>query len=357
MGLLRFLLAMTVVLAHLHTDTLLLGDSRFAVQMFFIISGFYISMVWDEKYSGLNKPVQTFYVSRALRIYPLYFVVLALSVLVAWYGLGSGHISALMALLAYPLSGALSLVAYATQLTLLGLDSYVFLGRLGDGSVVVASHLVTYPRPQIIEYMFVPQAWSLSLELTFYLIAPFILKRTKWLIGLLVVSLGLRLVMWHSGFDHDPWTTRFFPLEAALFIAGALSYKAWASIRQILWEGEARRRLLLPVCVLPILAALFIKIIVEKLGEAAYWWCYAVTVFSLPLLFEVTKSWKYDRMLGDLSYPIYISHWFVIAIFFMLDQPMDKIYPLAIPLTILVSVLLNLVQNKIDRFRHRLASA
>ena len=346
---------MTVVLEHLHVHAAVLGDSRFAVQMFFAISGFYISMVWQDKYSRCESPIRTFYLSRSLRIYPLYFIVLALSVMVAWYGLASGHISALMALLAYPLSGALSIPVYLTQISLLGMDSYSFLGRLDDGTVTLAKHLVNYPRPFIHEFYFVPQAWSLSLELMFYMAAPFILSKTKLLLWLLLLSLGLRLSLWLSGYDDYPWTTRVFPLEMALFIAGALAQRAWTRLDQAIGGVAGNRCIYWLVGSLPIVMAVAFKWIAATLGESAYWIAYALTVSALPVLFALTRSLKLDRALGDLSYPIYISHWLVIAAFFVLDQPMDTIYPWAILAVLTCSVLLNKVQTRIDIFRHRLA--
>jgi len=35
-------------------------------------------------------------------------------------------------------------------------------------------------------------------------------------------------------------------------------------------------------------------------------------IFLLPMLFEFQRKYKWDRKIGDLSYPIYISHMMVI---------------------------------------------
>ncbi|MBT0570187.1 acyltransferase [Curvibacter sp. CHRR-16] len=355
MGFLRFLLAMTVVFAHLHFIHPIFGDSRFAVQMFFIISGFYISMIWSEKYSSLKSPISAFYLSRALRIYPLYYIVLIISILIAWFGLSSGHISALMALLAYPVHGALSSSVHLPQLTILGMDIYPFLGRLDDGSLEFLNQQFAYPRPYIFEYFFIPQAWSLSLELMFYLIAPFILKRTRLLIGLAITSLTLRLILWKYGFNQDPWTFRALPLELSLFIAGALSQKLSTHFGITIKKTAHANFIFLAIGAIPIVLTLTIKFALLTIGESAYWLYYAITLTTLPFLFHATKLYKFDRALGELSYPVYISHWLVISTFFVLDIPLENNYPIVIFTIILESFLLNIIQLKIDIFRNRLA--
>lgn len=53
------------------------------VIMFFMISGFYMSMIINERYAKL--PVPTFYLSRTLRLYPVYAAVLLATVWFDYY--------------------------------------------------------------------------------------------------------------------------------------------------------------------------------------------------------------------------------------------------------------------------------
>src|ERR1700722_14872062 len=89
MGLLRYYLAAAVIAWH--------SDGFFgfrpmpgytAVQIFFIVSGFYMALVLNTKYTGPGS-YQLFLTNRMLRIYPAYFVMLcltfALSVVAIWY--------------------------------------------------------------------------------------------------------------------------------------------------------------------------------------------------------------------------------------------------------------------------------
>lgn len=75
MGVLRFLLALSVAVAHTG-GPFLLFDSRCAVQVFYIVSGFLIQMILERKY---RDNVALFYSNRALRIYVPYICVLGMT--------------------------------------------------------------------------------------------------------------------------------------------------------------------------------------------------------------------------------------------------------------------------------------
>src|SRR5208337_4295200 len=81
MGLLRLLLAVSVVLVHTR------GCFGFrplaaaeAVQTFYMISGFYMAMILIEKYRGPDS-YRLFLSNRFLRIYPIYWITVGLSML------------------------------------------------------------------------------------------------------------------------------------------------------------------------------------------------------------------------------------------------------------------------------------
>ncbi|MFZ6693376.1 hypothetical protein [Undibacterium sp. SXout20W] len=82
------------------------------------------------------------------------------------------------------------------------------------------SEIVLFPA------LLVPQAWTLGVELSFYLIAPFILREKRTMLMLLALSLCVRVYLLYIGLgEHDPWTYRFFPTELAFFLLGALSHQ------------------------------------------------------------------------------------------------------------------------------------
>ncbi|MDH2917871.1 MAG: acyltransferase [Sideroxydans sp.] len=342
MGSLRFFLALSVVFAH--TGVFLgfaLGDGRMAVQAFYMISGFYMSLVWTEKYSKLPNPIRTFYISRALRIYPLYFVVLA-GVLLMGIVAGSKsptafHFSEAFNILGWPTAAWV----YLTQLTLIGMETPLFLDF------------------QLHKYMILPVAWTLGLELTFYLLVPFLLSRVSILVGVLTLSLMLRVWASVNGPTEDVllnealWSYRFFPFEIALFLAGALAYRLFAQIPITLEKLIARQEVYF-LTILGIIGYLcYFKVLLPSLGEATYWLYYVMVFFGVSVLFQHTKKSKRDSYIGELSYPMYIVHIPILWVVGSFCAPDNRIY-VVIPLTLLVSMLLSRLQQFIDDYRHAL---
>lgn len=111
-----------------------------------------------------------------------------------------------------------------------------------------------------------------------------------------------------------------------------------------------------------ILAMLILIVMVVKfnllhqgLGEASYWLSYLVAFLLLPIVFDASRYSEKDKIIGDLYYPICISHLMIILVlYFVLQMPLDGIVYFAIPLSIIFSVLLNQVHARIDVLRHAL---
>ena len=79
MGIIRFILAITIVFVHSPWQGLnLFVGSTNALRLFFMISGFLISYVLIEKKS--YSTTKAFYINRYLRLYPLYLIVAILSI-------------------------------------------------------------------------------------------------------------------------------------------------------------------------------------------------------------------------------------------------------------------------------------
>src|ERR1700749_5034265 len=83
MGLMRLVLALSVLRGH--TGTLLLGlgllPDDLAVESFYMISGFYMAMVLNEKYTRQSDLI-IFWQQRFWRLYPTYLTVLCLGLVV-----------------------------------------------------------------------------------------------------------------------------------------------------------------------------------------------------------------------------------------------------------------------------------
>lgn len=295
MGGLRFLLALSVVIAHSGNFLgLSLGDGRMAVQAFYMVSGFYMSLVWTEKYSKLPNPIRTFYISRFLRIYPLYILVVLITVILAVSLWKTKAAFPLLNPIDSPLGWGDLLWVYGTQLTLIGLETPIFNGLHG--------------------YWISPVAWSLSLELMFYLLVPFLIPKPKLALAVLVGALFARYlgIQWLGGIGTPDYigkfSYRFFPFEIALFLAGAFSYRVFSQTPDKVKELIAKQEVYF-LAVLGVVGYLFyFQLIRPHLGERALWLYYPIVFVGIAILFQHTKTSKRDSYIGELSYPIYISH-------------------------------------------------
>ena len=84
MGFLRLFLALSVVVWHMPHRLGCMLDANMAVLFFFMLSGFYMSFTINEVYAPKGAGWrQNFYVSRALRLYPAYLVMV--TVMVIWF--------------------------------------------------------------------------------------------------------------------------------------------------------------------------------------------------------------------------------------------------------------------------------
>ena len=313
MGGIRIFLALAVVIAHAGGGQLPLIDGAGAVQIFYIISGFYVSLVLTEKYGTertLNLP---FWRARLVRIYPSYLIVLLVTVasalmlarggetippLAKWNGLSQEDYWFWPRLL-------------LTNILIWGQDQTLFWGAdFATEQFYFSPNFGSLEDP-LWSYLFVPQAWTLSLELTFYLMAPFLVsKKTRILLALAVASLICRILFYYYATHVDPWSYRFFPFEIALFTLGVLSHRWYAA------ETKSETRLSGYCLVLIMLVAIVLfDWWVELVGLPSMlmkWCVYGLMVISLPSMFRATKNSLIDRYLGEISYEIYICHMLVI---------------------------------------------
>ena len=77
MGIIRFLLACSVVIAHAHQSiSIPILNAGACVETFFIISGFYMALVLETKYHSDRR---AFWLNRWFRIAPTYYMILLAS--------------------------------------------------------------------------------------------------------------------------------------------------------------------------------------------------------------------------------------------------------------------------------------
>jgi peptidoglycan/LPS O-acetylase OafA/YrhL len=355
MGILRALFAISVVFAHCpwHSSFVFVGG-RNAVQLFYMISGFLITHILHNTPAYRENTI-TFYKSRALRIYPIYYVVAALTLLaVVSRQIAIGHTAIGDVFHAVPLS-AKALLA-ASNLALFGQDWVMFTavhgGHLQPSTNFWDSDVLVF------HGLLVPQAWTLGVELTFYLIAPFVLLRRRRIVALLAASLLLRFLFFLYFPDRalsDPWTYRFFPFELSLFLVGALSQQLMLP----LWQRYRHRLKAANYATWAFAAGamLYFLIPVNEIASSAI--LMIAFFLILPLTFLFQNKYSFDRKIGELSYPIYIGHVFVIIIASPLTRLWANhalIYALSnVALAVAFAIMLNkYVALPIERYRKQL---
>ncbi len=228
-GMLRFILAAMVVVSHLTS----LNIGRPAVLLFFMLSGYWVSRLL----AGWQASVPAFYISRTLRVWPLYAVVTVL----AW--------------LLHAHAEAVRPESLWSALTLLGLAA-----RAGD--VIGVS-------------------WSLDIELQFYLAIPLITLAAQRLqplavLALAVAAFGLGIALFAA---HVPTLLFYLPaFTAAMTMVPALS--------GLLFKAQ------------------FTDSLAQNLGQMAW-----ILLLAPFVAWNINQpSDRFDRWLGDLSYPLYLVH-------------------------------------------------
>ena len=228
MGVLRCCLALSVLLVHDMEGWFKLIDGAAAVQCFFLISGFYMALVLHERYSDLR----AFYFNRALRLFPTYWAVVLLILAAAML---AGRPNFIEATLQGDLTWDARALVFVSSFALIGSDAMLFVRPTQTGLVFTADFW--REPPQLFWFHPVPPAWSLPVEMAFYVLAPF-LVRSRWrLLGMVLLGLVVRIIVYMLFGSHDPWLYRFFPAELAVFCAGGLAYHFY---RRIALNAAAR---------------------------------------------------------------------------------------------------------------------
>jgi peptidoglycan/LPS O-acetylase OafA/YrhL len=276
-GVFRLALALIVVIYHLSKYMFLGG---FAVYCFFILSGYWVVRMYSEKYNNLKMATLKFYASRIIRIYPLY---IAMTLLTLFMNIifTAGYTDLLKSF--NPLN----------WITIFGLIGY------NTGPWII------------------PPAWSLDIEMQFYIIVPVI-----WLIisklKMTTLFLFLAFLIWFNFcfnifeigtvYKHKVMPFLFyFILGAKLYLNPDLFSKKQVNIGVLLF--------IIIIVLHYIFPTLRVKVI-EK-TDLIY---FEQINLLLPLLLLPfisynlkVKSDKKDRMYGNLSYTIYLFHWVLIV--------------------------------------------
>ena len=367
MGFFRYFLAIVVIFSHIPfpqaNTKIFYGNGGLAVLAFYVISGFYMSLIVDKYQLGAMRftQIKNFYLSRSLRIYPVYYICALLTVLLYIF-----HIRYSFTTLPWTALQMLphledKIIYVFTNVFIFGLDTmrlYVydpltkmfmyFPNSAGDTTHIIGP-----------VFSIEGQAWSLSMELCFYLLVPFILTKNRYLILVIcLLSWLLRLCLMLTGFDHPPtqagnMTIAFFPTGLGVFLLGAVAHRF---ITPRLQSFSNKNIALMATGCLSLI--LIYSLVLYDLIDYFYFKFYLfilITALCTPVLFAQFNKSKIDQYIGELSYPVYMTHLFCIGIVMKITHGQYTNY--LIPAVIIVSscvsaILIHCVVKPIDAYRH-----
>jgi peptidoglycan/LPS O-acetylase OafA/YrhL len=297
-------------------------SGKAAVEVFYVISGWYIQLVLAEKYTATrlgDSFRKRFYQARYSRLLPSYLLIASLTLLAA--ALSSAHPLAsawndIGGLPDTPANRLLKGYLIMTNCCILFQDVAMFTA-VRDGGATFAADFQVSQLP-VWSALAIPPAWSLGVELAFYAIAPCVLAwRTGFVVSVAVLSVIAKVCAVNYFSLGDPWTYRFFPFELGYFLFGSVLYR----LRRWFIPSDPAPQAIMVMAAIFLAAFLSLSGYVGKAVDRFLLWegswsalLPVVAGVSVPFLFVTTSSSRLDRLLGELSYPIYLSHWLIITL-------------------------------------------
>jgi peptidoglycan/LPS O-acetylase OafA/YrhL len=303
MGMLRFVLAASVVLWHAGgvLDWRPFNGTA-CVNYFFMISGFYMTLILSEKYVGAGR-LGLFWSNRFLRLWPSFFI---LSLLVAFVRFDE------LAVAYRGLDWPSALLAFGISTSMAGYEFFDLLS-IGSGGQFRMNPGVVQP-PDAKAFALLAQGWSIGLEIWFYLMAPFVVQSARRTIAWFALGAALFFATRYWVAD-DIWKYRFFPNIMAFFALGVLAYHIRRWTRNFSFTAVSDQVLLwtcFPVTMVFLIAPDLMTLLLPEQHHLKLLLLLALP--GIPVWFEATSRVRVDTLMGDLSYPIYLNHTLVIAL-------------------------------------------
>ena len=317
MGIYRFILSILVVMSHVGIMIHGYNPGVVAVVSFFLLTGYVMTIVIEKYYRSAAR-VPAFYLDRLARIGPQFLFHMTLAALV----IGLLHIES-------PLIDQLTPLKWALNFLILPQGYYMY---WATGALPI------------------PQTWSLGLELTFYLVFPWILiklpRRGVYALSALSLVVFFAAVLGLLHTDHFGY--RLLPGTLFIFLVGS----SFASRRR---DAALYRGL-----VYAIMLALFGMLLAN---QALYHALYSKEVIvglliGIPLM-HAARSLRYSRIdefLGNLGYGVFLNHFILIWVI-QRATPGSAVEQTNLPLLLALSCLCALltymlVERPALRWRH-----
>ena len=352
MGLIRIILACFVVIYHCgQFENFKMMQGPEAVQSFYIISGFYMALILNEKYHLQVNSYRLFVTNRLLKLMPIYWFMVLLIILVSlvtFLKSDGNNLAFFQSFKNQTFSFGSFIYLILSNIFIVGQDFALFMGfNSGNGHLFFTS-FYDKSTPPVYSFMLVPQAWTISIEIMFYIIAPFFVRKKIWVIALLAcISLGIKFILHQNGLVYDPWSYRFFPAELFFFLLGVLSYKLYVKTKKI----TIPKWVLLCCFGTTLCVIIAFNTLLLQFHHYVYFICFS---FVIPFIFRVTQKNKWDRLIGDYSYPIYITHVFFKSLYYMVfGYSLNVSIPVIIASILFALVYNQFINKRLERFRQK----
>ncbi len=319
-GSLRLLLAILVALSHASVSWQGHHIGVMAVVVFLLLSGYVVAGLLRPG-SALAGSALRFYLERSARLLPLYYALMITAALIVLAG---------------------------------GVNSEFLQGRgtpaqWGANLLIVPQNYSMFS-PDLEHFLLVPPAWSLGLEIQFYLLAPWLLRHSGVLLVAMAATLGIAAVA-HLGLLHADWFGyRLLCGNLYIFLSGAWLNRA----------HHANASLLPLQCIWGFVLVLFL--VTGWLGKWHTPFTFEVLLgylLGLPLLAWLGHQRRrtLDDQLGQLAYGTFLSHFAVLWLAPQLHLITSSARPLVIYLALVLATALVghlLVERPLLAWRRRL---
>ncbi len=261
-----------------------LDTDRKGVFLFFVISGFILAMPFAkaELQGGSPVKLKNYFLRRLTRLEPPYFLVMTACFLAVLFLKGNGFISM------FPKTFSGLFPTFASSLAYM--------------------HNIIYPNNLSIN----PVAWSLEVEIQFYILVPLLVlvfKLSKQVrTTLLVVAISAVVLLQHF------YKPGFYSIYNYLqyFLLGFLLVDIYLSG----WKAKLGTWLSLPIGLLCLLFFMYVDFSAQFYLE----YIFLVTILGFYLLALTNDIWKrifsirWLTIIGGMCYSIYLLHYLIIAV-------------------------------------------
>jgi peptidoglycan/LPS O-acetylase OafA/YrhL len=277
----RFILALCVMEEHLLAwSPIWLAHE--AVFSFYVLSGFLMTFILNQNYGFEKGGFVRFVTNRALRLLPIYYIVIGLTAL--YIGL-VGPLDQLNGGVTLP-NGAAEWVA---NLGILGLSGF-------SGNT---AHRLT------------PVAWSLSVECFSYgLLGLYFAKTRARLLTMLAVGVAIAVIQVVGAFDQPDYGFHdHYRVTQAGFIPFAVGGLSYFFRRSRLFAFSRAKFSILCVLLIANFGGGFFSEFHNYVS--GLYVAIALNACFVPMLFERGGTSWWQKMLGGVTYPLFLSHWVI----------------------------------------------